>query len=247
MQQPQSLSAVSEPLLNDMLLTDCRDSLFERLLRRYRHDPSVCYMLTRQGRMHPSISAFPSQAFYDGQLQPVPLPHQLRQLAPGMPPRVEFIDVQPHDDVCDKVNEAEADVIARLAHEVLVSTAGEFNPSQSLGIIVPYRNQIAAIRQRLSALAEPMLDAVCIDTVERYQGSQRDTIIYGFTVSHAHQLHFLASTSFEDNGHTIDRKLNVAMTRARERLVLVGNARLLRRQPVFASLLNFVAGSKSVS
>ncbi len=243
-QQPQTLSAVEEPLLHDILLTDCRDSLFERLLRRYRHDPAVCYMLTRQGRMHPDIAAFPSMAFYGGQLLPVPLPHQLRQLPADMPPRVEFVDVQPRSGISDKVNEAEADVIARLVLDTWHDST-DFDPAQTLGVIVPYRNQIAAIRQRLSAYCIPQLDALCIDTVERYQGSQRDTIIYGFTISHEHQLRFLASTSFDDGGHTVDRKLNVAMTRAREKLVLVGYARLLRHQPVFASLLDFITNHKT--
>lgn len=239
-QQPRQLSSVSEPLLHDILLTDCRDSLFERLLRRYRHDPDVTYMLTRQGRMHPDIADFPSRAFYGGHLIPVPLPHQQCRLPEDMPSRVEFVDVVPKVSLSDKVNDAEADVIARLAHQ-----SWQTRPQHSIGIIVPYRNQIAAIRRHLAAFGVPELNDIAIDTVERYQGSQRDVIIYGFTVSQPHQLRFLASTTFEDEGRSVDRKLNVAMTRARERLVLVGNARLLRRNPLFASLLDSIPHSNN--
>jgi hypothetical protein len=67
-----------------------------------------------------------------------------------------------------------------------------------------------------------------IDTVERYQGSQRKYIVYGFTVQKYYQLNFLTNNVFEDkiDGSIVDRKLNVAMTRAEEHLVMFGNAEL---------------------
>ena len=81
-----------------------------------------------------------------------------------------------------------------------------------------------------------------IDTVERYQGSERKIIIYGFTVLSVHQLNFLTSSTMEENGALIDRKLNVVMTRAREHLVMVGHAALLRQVPLFAELLDYLLG-----
>ena len=57
--------------------------------------------------------------------------------------------------------------------------------------------------------------------MERFQGSQRDYIIYGFTIQKYYQLNFLTSNVFEDfDGSIVDRKLNVAMTRARSVLTL---------------------------
>ena len=76
--------------------------------------------------------------------------------------------------------------------------------------------------------------------MERYQGSQRDVIIYSFTIQHNYQLDFLTSNSFEEDGVTIDRKLNVAMTRARRQLILTGNEQTLRHNPLFAGLLDFI-------
>ena len=81
------------------------------------------------------------------------------------------------------------------------------------------------------------LHDITIDTVERYQGSQRDVIIYGFTVQHRYQLEFLTANDFVEDGVIIDPKLNVAMTRAREHLVLVGHAPLLINDEVFARLI----------
>jgi superfamily I DNA and/or RNA helicase len=79
---------------------------------------------------------------------------------------------------------------------------------------------------------------VSIDTVERYQGSQRDVIIYSFTVSRHYQLDFLTSNTFtDDDGTMIDRKLNVALTRARCQMLMTGNARLLSTHPVFRELV----------
>ena len=82
------------------------------------------------------------------------------------------------------------------------------------------------------------LHDITIDTVERYQGSQRDVVIYGFTIRHRYQLNFLTSNDFEEDGVVIDPKLNVAMTRARENLVLVGNKKLLSFDPVFRRMIN---------
>jgi superfamily I DNA and/or RNA helicase len=118
-----------------------------------------------------------------------------------------------------------------------------FDPLETVGVIVPYRNQIAAVRNLLDRTHIPELHDITIDTVERYQGSQRRYIIYGFTVQQHYQLSFLTNNVFEDwDGSRIDRKLNVAMTRAEEHLILVGNARLLSADPIFFRLIEFVKG-----
>ncbi len=255
-QQTQRESAVSEPSLRGILLTDCRLSLFERLLKRYRHDPEVVYMFTRQGRMHDDIALFPNIHFYGGLLSSVPLPHQTEQLPvesithpSATHHRVAFIDVAPPaDSLSDKVNQAEAEVIARAVHHIYKSVMGEageaagkvsFDADATVGVIVPYRNQIAAVRTAIERYGIAELSDITIDTVERYQGSQRDHIIYGFTVSKSYQLRFLTDNVFEEDGLRIDRKLNVAMTRARKHLLLVGDAELLREDVTFAALIDF--------
>ena len=82
-----------------------------------------------------------------------------------------------------------------------------------------------------------MLLDISIDTVERYQGSQRDVIIYAFGVQDKAGLDFLTSNCFNEDDHTIDRKLNVAMTRARKQLLMTGNTPVLCQHPLFAELI----------
>ncbi len=260
-QQSEKESAVSDELLRSAGLTSCALSLFERLLRLYGYNPDgtlneqVCHMLTHQGRMHTEIAKFPSHAFYEGLLEPVPLPHQVEQTEPAdqakdrfahilIGSRMSFVSVptNPDDDTPDKLNEEEARVIAALVHQAYLLIGKEnFEARSSVGVIVPYRNQIATVRAAVAKLDIPELQHLTIDTVERYQGSQRDYIIYGFTVKHKYQLRFLTSTAYIDphSGHVIDRKLNVALTRARKRLVLVGNAPLLATDRTFKQLINF--------
>ena len=275
-QQQQEVSRVSDPLLLDIQLTDCRLSLFERLLLRYEHDPAVTYMLSRQGRMHHDIALFPNHAFYDDRLTEVPLPHQLAALPAVTSPvstevshdvtpqtaapaaihpiqalllshRVTFIASEPPQaDTSEKVNQVEADIIAALVRHIYAIEHDHFSTTQTVGIIVPYRNQIATIRNTLDRFGIPQLHDITIDTVERFQGSQRRYIIYGFTISRYHQLRFLTDNVFIDsNGNIVDRKLNVAMTRAQEHLLLVGNPQLLSRNLTFSRLMQFARDRQS--
>ena len=103
---------------------------------------------------------------------------------------------------------------------------------------MPYRNQIAMIRKEIERLDMPELLDVSIDTVERYQGSQRDVIIYSFTTQHNYQLEFLTSNTFLEDGRPIDRKLNVALTRARKQLVCIGNPAVLEKNTLFKALID---------
>lgn len=227
-------SSVDNPLLLDIGLTNCQNSLFERLLRRY---PEHSYLLRNQGRMHPSIAEFPNDSFYNGELGIAGLPHQLSS---DTKRRIEFIAVKrPDDPVSDKVNKNEADIIADLVYQTYDSLRENFEARSSIGIIVPYRNQITAIRKALDKYHVSQFADITIDTVERYQGSQRDTIIYGFTVQYTYQLRFLSSSCFMEGESIIDRRLNVALTRARKREVIVGNPDILRHNDVFRSLIDY--------
>ena len=92
----------------------------------------------------------------------------------------------------------------------------------SIGIITPYRAQIAQIRQQL--LAENIdVESLTIDTVERYQGGARDIILISLCTNNFAQLDALVSMSEEG----VDRKLNVALTRARKHLVILGQSRII--------------------
>lgn len=227
-------------------------SLFERLYEKARSEsPENIGTLIFQGRMHPDIARFSNALFYENRLRPIPLPHQTRDLlypqtgiaAPSpiatmASRRFGFIDVPLPACRGRKYNSGEAETVARLADVIfrLHRTNAFEITGMTLGIVVPYRSQIAAIRQALVAQGIEETEKINIDTVERYQGSQRDIIIYCATVSTAQQLEQV-SVCQEIEGVVVDRKLNVIITRARQQLFIVGNRALLTTNPIYRRLI----------
>ncbi|MBQ4622695.1 MAG: DNA2/NAM7 family helicase, partial [Bacteroidaceae bacterium] len=246
-------SRVTNKQLNDIGLTDCRNSLFERLLGRQKQSHAYA-MLHRQGRMHPDISGFVNRQFYNEQLDIVPVRHQQEPLewihydktddlqALVATSRMKFIDIPyPPAEEPHKINRCEARQTAALVkaiHELCRQNDQPFNAARRIGIIVPFRNQIAMIANELALLDIEGTEEITIDTVERYQGSQRDIIIFSTTVSQRYQLDILSVSSITD-GQTIDRKLNVALTRARKQMFIVGNAHLLNNLPIYKQLIEY--------
>ena len=238
----KQLPAVVAQADDEPRLHGCRLSLFERLLCQEREAGRQAFvgLLQYQGRMHPDIAAFPNAFFYrQEQLQPVPCPHQLETALDYGEPSEDALDDQlkqhrvlflPADDEASVV----VDVLRRLYRQI---GSEHFDAARSIGIIVTYRHQIAMIRREMAQLGFPQLEAITIDTVERYQGSQRDVIIYSTGVQDQDGLDFLTTNCFEEDGHTIDRKLNVAMTRARKQLIMIGNAGILRKNEIFSELI----------
>lgn len=255
-------SKIEEPLVNEVGILDCRDSMFERLMRQcidngWEH---AYVQLTRQGRMHEEIAAFPADHFYPRGLSPAnkwqsekweltaPLNHPMQELVARertafistekiLRPIVDSEIVSNPPTPSTKINEAEAQLVADLLHalrEVYLVNDLAFN-ADSVGIIAPYRNQVALIRQKLFQSEFPDAENVMVETVERFQGSQRDIILVSFCVNRAEQMHYLCAMNREG---TVDRKLNVAITRARQQLFLVGNGAILREHPIYTRLLD---------
>ena len=135
------------------------------------------------------------------------------------------------NDISDKANLEEALITAQLLRRIHRFYQNKFDANKTVGVIVPYRNQIAMIRKEIDKLEIPELQNISIDTVERYQGSQRDVIIYSFTIHHFYQLEFLTANSFVEEGKIIDRKLNVAITRARKQMIMTGSSHILSPMP----------------
>ena len=193
--------------------------------------------------MHPDIAAFPNAFFYaHEQLQPVPLPHQEETALDYPQPSTDALDDQlkqhrvlflpSHPLTSESV--IVADLLCRLYRQIGSEC---FDASRSIGVIVTYRHQITLIRREIAKLNLPKLLDISIDTVERYQGSQRDVIIYAFGVQDNAGLDFLTSNCFVEGGHIIDRKLNVAMTRARKQLLMTGCQQVLSQNPIYAELI----------
>lgn len=247
-------SAIYDESLLSIGLANLKDSLFERLYRNCSsgNDSSSSIiadntssatgrsfdMLCRQGRMHPEVALFANRAFYGGRLIPVGLPHQLEDS--GHISRVAFYPSIPERAGSSaKVNSSEARIVAGLAVRIYESNQKHFDESRTLGVITPYRSQIALIKKEIETLGIPALNRILVDTVERFQGSERDVIIYSFCVNHPYQLKFLSNLT-EEAGVLIDRKLNVALTRARKQMFITGVPGLLKRNPIYKSLLNLI-------
>ena len=232
-------------------LKNLRNSLFERLYKRsitegwhWAYD-----VLSHQGRMHRDIMDFPSKHFYEQKLRILPdgMNHfqvQNMVFAPlilGLKDtnfekiikerRVIFINTETDKRKnLNKTNENEAQMIGELVHlfSKIYSENGEVMHPLSIGVITPYRAQIAQI-QSVLRVKNINIDAITIDTVERYQGGARDVILISLCTNDTSQLSSLISLSEEG----VDRKLNVALTRARKHLVVVGNVEILRGSEIY--------------
>lgn len=249
-QRPET-TLVEDVGLQGIGLNDLRDSFFERLYRRCREQGwrHAYGQLDRQGRMHADIMAFPNRYFYESSLQTLesagPQHCQIEYKLPGFDPflekiialkRVVFLPVsQEEKNAGLKTSRAEAETAARLISlfRRLWETSGKiWHPAKTLGVITPWRAQIAQIRESLSAAGlDP--DEVTIDTVERYQGGARDIIIISTCVQAEYQLAGLVNLSSEG----VDRKLNVALTRAREHLIMIGNETILRQDERYRAFI----------
>ncbi|RQG97806.1 AAA domain-containing protein [Natrarchaeobius chitinivorans] len=203
---------------------DLTRSLFERLVDRY---PDAGVMLDRQYRMNQRIQAFASREFYDGQLRPATpavagrtlddladvsrdaLPESLRD-------PVAFVDVEGDDGQYTDDEEAE-----RIAD--LVQTYEDAGLERSkIGVIAPFRAQVSTISNRVP-------EDVTVDTVDRFQGSSQEVIVVSFTATGS-----LEGPIFEDY-----RRINVALTRPKRALVLVGDSNALESDPVYRRMLEW--------
>ncbi len=257
--QNKNFTGIKDPELNALGLNSCSNSLFERLFMRAQEKNWhwVYAQLSHQGRMHQDIMSFPNEYFYGKSLHILPrqIPVHTRQKEPlSFSEKMEFEKMgsllcdqrtiflkTPADDLRHglKTNLFEAELVGQLVqyyHKLYEKNKLEIHPT-TIGIITPYRAQIAQIRHTLQALGiDPA--SLTIDTVERYQGGARDIIIISLCTNTLSQLASISSLSEEG----VDRKLNVALTRAREQLIVLGNPDLLQTQPLYRSLVERFSG-----
>jgi superfamily I DNA and/or RNA helicase len=204
-----------------------------------------------QYRMHEQIMAFSSEQFYDGQLEA----HQSVRHAgleaydasftPDLP--VEFIDTAGLGYLETSIPESrstanleEADLLLKRLTQLLephihCSQANHLQNLLTIGVIAPYRAQINCLldaieeNDALHGLLQQRL--LSVGTVDSYQGQERDIIAISLTRSNHHgDIGFLSDI----------RRMNVGMTRARRKLLLVGDSSTLSSHPFFMDLLAYV-------
>lgn len=246
--QDSTTSAVSDADLQSIGLNNLRNSLFERLYKRCckQNWHWAFDHLSHQGRMHEEIMSFPGTHFYEGKLNilPAEIPFSAKQVQEilfqlpvtasewekGLAEnRMVFIPTPiDWETPSRKTNRYEAEQITHLVQFFQAKYSG-----CSIGVITPYRAQIAQIQEVLKGSDVTMAD-ITIDTVERFQGGARDVILLSLCTNTPAQMDSLVSLSEEG----VDRKLNVALTRAREHIAILGNEIILRENTVYRKLID---------
>jgi len=206
-------------------------SLMERVVERF--GPAVSRLLSVQYRMHSDVMGFSNAEFYDGLLvaDDSVASHRLCDL-PGVAAEpstervVRFIDTagagydeELEEDSGSRHNPGEADRVVQVVRRWLAAGV----PAGAIGVITPYRAQVRKLRERLSDVPE-----VEVDSVDGFQGRENEAIVISLVRSNpAGRIGFLADT----------RRTNVAFTRARRALVVIGDSATLSNDPFYLRMV----------
>ena len=245
-QQTPADRLIDSSSLTEIGIVDMSMSLFERLYRQctasgWDHSYGI---LAMQGRMHKDIVRLASEMFYEGRL--AILPRVQRLVADGWDviskdgdipqERLLYVPSSKSEAFNHKTNVDEAVKVAKLIatyQRAITAGKGTLN-NHDIGVITPYRAQIALIRN--TCLQQGVdIEMVTIDTVERYQGGARNVIILSLCVNKERQFRSLVSLSAEG----VDRKLNVALTRAKEQIVIVGSEEIIRKNEGYSKVIDY--------
>ena len=207
-------------------------SLFERLMQRYGE--TSAYRLSVQYRMHEQIMGFSSQWFYESSLVAdnsvrehllYELPSVIRNDLTAGP--VEFIDTagagydeELEGDGDSRLNASEAELIRRRVTSLL--DAG-VTPAD-IAVIAPYAAQVRKLRELLR------VERLEIDTVDGFQGREKEAVLISLVRSNANgEIGFLADV----------RRMNVALTRARRKLIVVGDSATIGTHLFYQQLIDY--------
>jgi ATP-dependent RNA/DNA helicase IGHMBP2 len=217
-------------------------TLFEKCIQR---QPQTASMLQVQYRMNEDIMRFSSRYFYHDELitHETVQHHALEKINEegttiNLPP-VEFIDTagcgftEAQDpETLSRYNDEEAQLLIRQL-ERLIREIGIEDWTHSIGIITPYSAQVERLAKLAEASEEISILAryITINTVDAFQGQERDIIAISFVRSNEKgEVGFLSDI----------RRTNVAMTRARKKLLMVGDSATLGTHPFYLELLEYV-------
>ena len=234
---PKNDDNATAPTLSRSILTNIRNLY-----------PENCQAtLDTTYRMNKEICAFPSQTWYHSRLYPDPSVKNARLCLatlnetdnpPGENPILSKI-LNPQQPItlvltdhqgCAQQSDMEADLMAALARRLILEHG--LSPDQ-MAIITPHRAQNNAILQRLGTIMKTVHnDPAClplVDTVERIQGAERDVILFGLTASGPDH----TASEFLNSPN----RLNVAMTRAQKKLIIIGSCAFFSIIPDSEALL----------
>lgn len=224
--QDKESCSVSEGGLIEIELKDLSNSYFQRMVEnaRKRGWTHSYGMLTHQGRMNETIMQIANELFYTNNLE------LIEGYKSSVWNQMEFFNSEKEYEPFVNFNEAKyvLKTVKRLKGKAETKDL-------SIGVISPFRSQCALIKNTLAEYSE-MID---VDTVERFQGSERDIIIISFAVNNEEHLQNMQSIVII-NENEIDRKLNVAITRAKYGLFVTGCKNILCKSSVYSNFINLL-------
>lgn len=202
-------------------------TLFERAMKL----PAASEMLETQYRMHPEIMQFSSDYFYRAKLKTA----EEVLLRDKMNDWQHFVfidtagcgfDEKVKKETLSTYNENEAELLLKYL-------GNNLNLDQTIGVIAPYKAQVEKLRELLRERKafDAVRDQVVVNSVDAFQGQERDVICISLTRSNDKgEIGFLKEY----------RRMNVAMTRAKTRLIMIGDSATLGKDPFFNAVIDHV-------
>ncbi len=209
--------------------------------------PSVVTLLKVQYRMNEAIMRFSSDWFYGGQVKSAPQVRHRGILDYDNP--FLWIDTAPLEEEDDspvyheqfvgesfgRVNKAEANLTISTLRDYLEKVGKQrfLDEQVDVGVISPYRAQVQYLRSLIKATPDlkPFRRAITVNTVDGFQGQERDIVL----------ISLVRSNAAGDIGFLKDlRRMNVAITRARMKVIILGDVKTLTRHPFYKRLWDYV-------
>jgi ATP-dependent RNA/DNA helicase IGHMBP2 len=199
--------------------------------------PEAVIMLKEQYRMNEVIAGFASQEFYEGKLKAAPAVAQWKLLKEDNP--LLFIDTAGcgFEEVKEGTsisNPEEANFLLKQVGRNVQELRKHYavDAFHTIAVISPYRHQVEVLKEGLlaDALLQEMSRAISVNTIDSFQGQERDAVFISLTRSNADAaIGFLSDI----------RRMNVAMTRARKKLVVVGDSATLSQFSFYADFIQY--------
>ena len=216
-------------------------TLMERIAEQ---KPEVVTLLRIQYRMHEDIMRFSSDWFYHNQMVAAPEVKHRSILDLDLP--MMWIDTSQYDgkeefvgESFGRVNKTEAELtlLSLQAYFELIGKQRILDERLDVGIISPYRAQVQYLRSQIrkKEWMKPFRTRISVNTVDGFQGQERDIIVISLVRSNDDgQIGFLRDL----------RRMNVAITRARMKVIILGDSNTLTRHPFYRKLYQYVESLK---
>ena len=226
-------------------------TLMERIVENH---PEAVTLLKIQYRMNDDIMRFSSNYFYGGQVESAPevkfrgildLDTPMEWISPDMPDNTDNTEIPDYreqfvGESFGRINKAEAELTLQVLEQYFsrIGKQRVLDERIDVGIISPYRAQVQYLRRLLMKREyfKPFRRLVSVNTVDGFQGQERDVIVISLVRSNDEgQIGFLRDL----------RRMNVAITRARMKLIILGDRTTMTSHPFYRQLWEYIERLKS--